>query len=80
MFFLPSHHDNYGILTAAVWAYCHPMPIFEPVSISAEVVALRAWLVGARWVLNEHIDALSRLISFFKISGEPLYIVDTEFN
>jgi hypothetical protein len=36
------------------------MQIIKSVSISAEVVALRAWLVGARWVLNEHIDVLSR--------------------
>jgi len=47
MFFLPSHHENYGIMTAAVWAYCYPMPILVPVNIFAEVVALRAWLVGA---------------------------------
>ena len=60
MFFLSSHHDNYGILTLSFWAYCHPMQIIKSVSISAEVVALRAWQVGARWILNEHIDALSR--------------------
>ena len=36
------------------------MPILEPVNISADVVALRAWLVGAWCVLYEHIDALFR--------------------
>ncbi len=40
--FLPSHHDNYSILTAAVWGYCHSMQILDPVNISADVVAFRA--------------------------------------
>jgi hypothetical protein len=47
MFFLPSHHENYAIISAAVWAYCYPMSILEPVNIFAEVASLRAWLVGA---------------------------------
>jgi hypothetical protein len=34
-------------MTAAVWAYCYPKPILEPVNIFVEVAALRAWLVGA---------------------------------
>jgi hypothetical protein len=45
MFRLPSCHDSYGILTAAAWAYCLPMPMPKPTNIYAEVVALMAWVV-----------------------------------
>jgi hypothetical protein len=58
MLFLPSLHDNYGILTVATWVYSLPMP--KPANSSAELVALLARVVGARWILNEQMDALSR--------------------
>jgi hypothetical protein len=60
MLFLPSRHDNYGILTVATWVYSLPMPKPKPANSSAEVVALLGRVVGARWVLNEQMDTLSR--------------------
>ena len=64
MLCLPSLHDNYGILTVATWVYSlpmpMPMPMPKPANSSAEVVALLARVVGARWILNEQMDALSR--------------------
>jgi hypothetical protein len=60
MLFLPSRHDNYGILTVATWFYSLPMPKPKPANSSAEVVALLGRVVGARWVLNEQMDTLSR--------------------
>jgi hypothetical protein len=67
MFRLPSCHDNYGILTAAAWAYGLPMPMPKPTNIYAEVVALMAWVVGARLILYGQIDALSRCINLISI-------------
>jgi len=60
MLFLPSLHDNYGILTVATWVYSlpMPMPMPKPANSSAEVVLAR--VVGAGWILNEQMDALSR--------------------
>jgi len=62
MLFLPSLHDNYGILTVATWVYSlpMPMPMPKPANSSAEVVALLARVVGAGWILNEQMDALIR--------------------